>query len=192
MVAWSVRFLIVGGRGGKLDEGYAKLANEIHINQSIKTDSELKQAVASFVPSDGQFRGAFELARVSVNKLARYYLRALEMTAGEQPNAEWVPNDSLVINLEHVMPESHGPEWSNVSPQDVETHGKRIGNLALLQADRNSEIGSASFAAKRSAFMRSSFLLTSQIAEMLSWGPAEIEARQKTLAELAVKTWPLD
>ncbi len=34
-------------------------------------------------------------------------------------------------------------------------------------------------------------LLTSQIAEVADWMPETIEACQKTLADLAVNTWPV-
>lgn len=184
MVSWSVRFLIVGGRGGKLDEGYARLANEIYAGK-IKSDAQLVDAVRDFVPSDAQFTSAFITARVSVSRLARYYLRSLEMTARSEPNPEFMPNDGMAINLEHILSQAD-PDVAA-----VETHGQRLGNLALLQADKNSVIGNAKFSDKRTVYAKSSFLLTAQVAEMLAWGTAEIEARQKTLASFAAKTWPL-
>jgi hypothetical protein len=192
MVAWSVRFLIVGGRGGKLDEGYARLANEIH-KGTIKTCKDLQEKAGAFVPTDGQFRGSFETARVSVNKLARYYLRALELTARDEPNPEWIPNDDIVINLEHVMPEAHSPEWAfTTSQQDVETHAKRLGNMVLLQAGKNAELGNKAFTEKRKVYHESTFLLTQQVGSELMWDIGRIETRQKKLSELAIKTWPLD
>jgi hypothetical protein len=187
MVAWSVRFLIVGGRGGKLDEGYANLSNKIHKSE-ITNDSELRTNAANFVPTDNQFRGAFLDARVSVSKLARYYLRSLEMQANGQPFPEFMPFDDFVTNLEHVMPESPANTWSE---QDVETHSKRIGNLALLKATDNAVLGNEPFNVKRKVYQNCSFTLTKQIAEENKWGTGEIESRQKRLADLAVKTWPL-
>lgn len=191
MISWSVRFLIVGGRGGKLDEGYSRFANDIQ-KAKIKSFADLKKAVADFVPTDAQFREEFEKARVSVGTLARYYLRALERTARGETHPENLPNDELVINLEHVMPIKWSPHSSDYTQQDVETHAKRLGNLALLQADKNSELGSAKFSVKRKVYKDSTFLLTSQIAALPKWGPEQIERRQKALADLAVKTWPMD
>lgn len=191
MVAWSVRFLIVGGRGGKLDEGYAKLANDVYKNV-IRSDADLVRAAEGFVPTDAQFSTGFENARVSVSRLARYYLRALETTARNEQNPEFVPNEDLVINLEHIMPTTLTVEWSSVSQQDVETHAQRLGNLALLQATKNSQVGNGSFESKREIYRQSTFLLTAQIADLSSWGKIEIENRQKTLAGFAVKTWPLN
>jgi hypothetical protein len=184
MVAWTVRFLIMGQRGGKLDDGYGRLANEIY-KGNIKSDAELVEAAKTFVPSDSQFSAAFATARVTVSRLARYYLRSLEMTARGESNPEFLPNDGASINLEHVLSQND-PDTTA-----VESHGARIGNLALLQATKNSEIGSSDFSVKRPIYAASSFLLTAQIGELLTWGPADIEERQKTLANFAVKTWPL-
>jgi hypothetical protein len=63
--------------------------------------------------------------------------------------------------------------------------------MVLLQAEKNTQIGSKSFDTKKNTFKGSEFILTSQITEYNSWGIKEIEDRQKNLAELAVKTWPI-
>ena len=188
LVSWSVRILIGGTRGGKLDEAYARIANEIH-NKKIKSDEELSKLSIGFVPTDAQFKKSFEVARVSVNRLARYYLRSLETTARGERDPEFVPNEDLAINLEHIM--SQVPNQST-SAQDIETHFTRIGNLALIKAERNSSIGSLPFDEKRETYLESSFLLTQQVGEVETWNTTAIEERQKKLAELAVETWSND
>jgi uncharacterized protein with ParB-like and HNH nuclease domain len=190
LVAWSVRFIILGVRGGRLDEGYAKLANSIY-KKEIKNSSDLKKDSEKIVISDSEFKSAFETASVSVAKLARYYLRSLENTARNEPSPELIPNDNTVINLEHIMPQTLNNDWSYIDIQDIDSHLNRIGNLILMQADKNSKIGNLSFKEKIKVYKRSSFLLTSQIAELEKWDIEEIENRQKLLAELAVKTWQL-
>jgi hypothetical protein len=190
MVSWSVRFLVINIRGGRLDEGYSRLSNSI-FKLEIKNDKDLKNSAAGIVISDAQFRTVFETARVSVSKLARYYLRSLETVARNQRDPELVPNEDIVINLEHVMPESLGLEWPSVDPQDAETHFARLGNMVLLQAEKNSKIGNSSFETKRKTYEKSAFLLTTQVAECTDWTVKEINDRQKLLAELAVKAWPL-
>jgi hypothetical protein len=47
------------------------------------------------------------------------------------------------------------------------------------------------FATKKKAYEKSTFLLTSHVAKLDEWGVKEIEARQKTLAGYAVKTWKI-
>ncbi len=190
IVSWSVRFMIMGIRGGRLDEGYAKLAHKIYIGE-IRIENDLKREAEKIVVGDAEFQSAFENAKVGVSKIARYYLRSLETTLHQEGNPEFVPNESNVINLEHIMPESINVQWAHLKQQDIDTHLKRIGNLALMQAQKNSDIGNASFEEKKKIYSTSSFLLTSQLNSVDVWDTKSIEQRQKTLAELAVKTWSL-
>ena len=132
---------------------------------------------------------SFETSRVNVSKLARYLLRSLERTASNEPNPEWVVNESTVINLEHVMPSAESADWPAISAQDIEAYANRLGNLVLLQADVNVRLDRSDFATKRKAYAKSTFLLTSQVAEAKSWGVPQIESRQKGLAKMAVQTW---
>lgn len=188
MISWSVRILIEGTRGGKLDEAYARIANKIHKGE-ITSDIELAKESIDLIPSDAQFKASFSVARVSVNKLARYYLRSMESTAKGEKDPEFVPNEDVVINLEHVM--SHVASEA-VTEQDIETHYTRIGNLALMKAQKNNDIGSLPFSQKKSAYKSSAFILTQKLADSQNWSITEIEKRQKYLAELAIKTWPVD
>jgi hypothetical protein len=55
----------------------------------------------------------------------------------------------------------------------------------------NIAAGNDTFGAKKGICGASEFVLTKGIAAAPAWGPLEINARQKGLAELAVKTWPL-
>lgn len=56
-------------------------------------------------PSDSEFRQAMAVARVSNTRLARYYLRSMEMTAKEEPDPSFVQvQDTSIINLEHILP----------------------------------------------------------------------------------------
>ncbi len=71
-VFWSVRFLIVGGRGGFLDRNYAVLLTRLE-PEKVKTSEELQNMMAEAVPSDALFEAAFSEARVSQVILARYY-----------------------------------------------------------------------------------------------------------------------
>ncbi len=190
LLAWSVRFIIMGIRGGRLDDGYARLANKIYTKE-IKNVSELKRESEKIVIGDAEFRAAFETTTVSVAKLARYYLRSLENTARGESNPEFIPNDNTVINLEHIMPQSAGDNWPQITNQDIETHVNRLGNLILLQADKNAQIGNASFDEKKLVYKKSSFQLTNQVGDTYNWNIHSIENRQKILAELAVKTWQL-
>ena len=53
-VSWSVRFLIIGGRGGMLDTQYSLRAKDVGTKQ-ITQASQLREAMKSYVPSDAEF-----------------------------------------------------------------------------------------------------------------------------------------
>ncbi len=190
-VFWSVRFLIVGGRGGLLDRNYSVAAHEI-TKGTIKTAADLAKQLVDILPSDAVFSTAFAEARVSQSHLARYYLRALEQKSENQAEPEFVPSENEhEINLEHVLPQSPDPAAWKLDPEIAEASYRRIGNLVLLQAKNNAKIGNASFADKKETLKASAFKLTAEIAKQAAWTPKEIGERQARLAALAVKTWPL-
>lgn len=190
-VFWSVRFLIVGGRGGLLDRNYSLRAQEIG-NRTIKNADELAKAMGDVVPSDALFEAHFTEARVSQVFVARYLLRALEMKAKGDPEPENIPNDEEnALNLEHVLPGNPGGEWSHVDPDMANAVYRRLGNMVLLQATKNTTIGNSGFPAKKKVFKDSALVLTAEVAKSTGWGPNEIKQRQAKLAKLAVQTWPL-
>jgi hypothetical protein len=161
--------------------------------KKIKTARELATAMAEVVPGDATFEAAFAEARISHVFLARYFLRALELQVKEDDSPELIPNDEEVaINLEHVLPENPGNFWPEVSAEIAPAYYKRIGNMALLKAAKNSLIGSKSFKEKKPVLGESIYELTKEIAKYDEWGVPEISARQKRLAALAVKTWPIE
>jgi hypothetical protein len=190
-VRWSVRFLIYGGgRSGGVEETYAAIARDVTSGR-ITTAKQLITAVEKIVPNDKEFESAFAQARVSQSYLARYYLRTLEMKHKGQTEPELVPNESKVINLEHILPENPENNWPGIDEETAAASHKRIGNMVLLQGSKNAEIGNKSFAEKRPIFQKSGLALTSEVGAEARWGPTEINERQKRLAKLAVKTWPL-
>jgi Protein of unknown function (DUF1524) len=189
-VAWSVRFLIVGGRGGLLERNYALRAVDV-ASRKIKSAAELAKAMEEVVPSDALFESAFSEARLSHTYFARYVLRALELKAKGEAEPELVPsNEENAVNVEHVLPENPDEAW-DIDPKTAEANYKRIGNMVLLQAKKNHVLGNSAFAVKRPILRTSAFALTAEAATPAKWGLKEIEARQKRLAKLAVQTWPI-
>jgi hypothetical protein len=142
--------------------------------------------------TDGQFKAAFELATVSNRRLARYYLRSLELAAKSEPEPWHIPNDDrAVINLEHVLPENPEGNWPQFSDDETKLFRNRIGNLVLMRASDNSSAKSAPFDIKRPLFQASPYELTRQVGEETEWKSETIETRQRGLTELALRAWPL-
>ena len=190
-ISWAVRLLIAGGgRSGAVEEGLATMAKDVN-DGKISTAKQVAGAGAKIIPTDPEFEAAFATARVSQNFRARYYLRALELKYQGSSEPEWIPNESIVINLEHVLPENPGPNWPKIDPETAGAYYKRIGNMVLLQATKNTMAGNSSFSDKKPFLSASKYYWTSIVTQESDWGPQEINSRQKKLAALAVTTWPI-
>ena len=190
-LSWSVRFLIAGGGGGGvLDQNYGLRAREI-AKGSVKSAGQLADRMKGIVRTDSEFRDGVQRARVSKKHLARYYLRAIELfevDKNDHPELGGVLEDTTVFNLEHVLPLSPNNSWS--FPDDiVQTYSKRLGNMTLLDPTVNVDLGNKSFDQKKVIYKTSPLLITQRIAKFDSWGPEQIDERQKEMAEAAVKIW---
>lgn len=191
-VSLSVRLMIASStRTGTVEEGLAAVAHDIFIGK-ITTAVDLKNHLKALTPADGTFVQAFENATVSNRKLARYYLRSMELAAQNDAEPWHIPNDDRgTINLEHVLPEKPEGNWPQFADDQVRLYFKRIGNLCLMRVSDNSAAKSADFETKKPIFARSPYVLTKRIADAADWTTTEIVERQKTLARIAVKTWPV-
>jgi hypothetical protein len=192
----SVRIMIAGGassaaRSGAVEEALARVAQDIS-DGKIGIAADLLKAFDPVAPKDPQFQEAFATASVSQAHLARYYLRSLEMAAASHAQPYYLPNDDAqAINLEHVLPRAPGSNWPQFSPEEAEAFHRRLGNMVLLQAKPNSDLKSTSFAEKAKVYAAAPYKLTNEVGRRSTWTPAEIAARQKDMAEVAVRAWPL-
>jgi len=191
-ISWTIRFFVCGGStSGVVEDAYANAARKI-MESEIKNCELLLAAMANTVANDTEFEEAFRSLRVSREYLARYYLRSLEMTARKQQNPSWIPSENTEsVNLEHVLPKNYEKHWPELDEETASAYLKRLGNLALLEAKKNTEANDLQFSKKKIVYRDSTFKLTEMIAKSQKWGVEEINDRQKKLAELAVKTWPL-
>ena len=192
-VALSVR-LMIGNRTrtGTVEQGLATAAHKVY-NDEIVSYKGLRMQLMPITPTDGEFSAAFSSATVTNRKLARYYLRSIEMASRADSEPWLVPNtNSNVINLEHVLPIKPGSAWPQFSEDDVKLFRNRIGNMTLLQASKNSGLQSADFETKKKAYANSPYEITTSIANQDEWTKAQIEDRQKHLASLALKAWKVD
>lgn len=189
LVSWSVRFLIVGGRGGNLDRIYSLCAQDIGTGK-VQTAKQLTNQMREHIPQDVPFEEAFKTASVSRNWLARYYLRCLDLTLSKESEPERIANrNKEVVNLEHILTYPPGPDW-NIGEDVAKAHYRRLGNLVLLQATKNVEADRDGFADKKKIYAKSKLPITKQAAEYENWTIDEINDRQKKMAKLAVKAWP--
>jgi hypothetical protein len=192
MISFGVRLMIASTtRSGSVEVPIATTANEIFTGKIETADAILKK-LADITPTDDEFKAAFETARVSKGQLSRYYLRSLEMAAKGEAEPWFIPTDDRsVINLEHVLPKKPNGNWVEFREDEIGIWTNRIGNQALMRASDNSDLKSIGFHEKKKIYAASPYVLTSQIGALDAWSSSSILARQKALAALALKAWPV-
>lgn len=189
LVSVAVRYQLVGGvGGGALEVLYSETAKAISEGK-IKSPAEVVKAMKS-VPGDSAFEAAFRIASISKQKIARYYLRELEI-ANSGKDIENMPDaDPSNVNLEHVLPVTPTAGWDKeFGEEEWRSYHKRLGNMAIMAARLNSTIGNGSFVEKQKEYAKSDFHFTNSIAKFGSWTKSDIESRQSEMAALAVKHW---
>lgn len=192
IVSLGVRLQIAANtRSGAVEVPLAEAAKSV-FTDTITTVEELKAVLADVTPSDARFKAAFEFARVSNARQARYYLRSLQMAADAEEDPWFIPQtDRDVINLEHVLPRDPEGNWPQFTDDEVRQNSTRLGNLALMRASDNSGLKSAGFEEKKVVLAAAPYSLTAQIGSESQWTPATIQRRQAGLAELAARAWPI-
>ena len=174
-----------------MERRYAELGQALRHGE-LKSASEVAERAVAFVPGDTVFHSSFTEASVSTVTLARYYLHQLEVQLRRErrhPDQELVPSGKLT--LEHIFPEKPLSNWPQFTDEDGKASVNRLGNMTLLAHKANSELKSAPFEEKRRSYASSSLLITSELKAFSAWDTGSIEQRQKALANLAVKAWPM-
>lgn len=193
MVSIAVRLIIASAtRSGTNETTFAATALGV-FKEEIKTIAQLKTSLARVIVSDGDFKETFANARSSKADLARYYLRALEAAAANETEPWYILNDDeRDITLEHILPRNPPRDkWPEFTAEDVGRYVKRLGNLCLLQRSTNSNMDNGDFAIKRAIFANCPLVFTRQIAQFTEWSPKNVESRQISMGEMAVRAWPI-
>jgi uncharacterized protein with ParB-like and HNH nuclease domain/predicted transport protein len=188
------RRVICGIPTNALNKIFATLSKEIdkdHYLESMQAAFLMKLYGGRF-PRDEEFRSAFVVKDVYNFRSRNYLLRKLE----NYDHKELVNVESCTI--EHIMPQNEqlsaawqeelGPNWQEVHAKYLHT----IGNLTLT--GYNSELSDRSFQEKRDmegGFAHSPLRLNRSLTRLEHWNEKEIEKRAQTLADLALKVWPV-
>lgn len=192
VLSWSVRNLITGIIGtGTLEKEFSNQAKLIN-DGKIKNVSELKNSIINIIPTDEQFKRSFEIASISKNYIARYYLSEIEKSSRTTTELGPIQNPEK-INLEHILPvnPSNLNDWPEVNEETHNTYYKRMGNLTLLDKKMNSEQGNDKFDIKKGVYRDSEVNITKSLCKYEKWSPISIEERQKEFANKAIEIWSL-
>jgi hypothetical protein len=190
--------LIGGGRTGRLELTIAKIAPSIATG-ALKTPAAIWRELVPIIPSDEEFMQDFQVFTETKMARARYILAELEMSRRKanrtNRKSELAPVSAGTLTVEHILPKNPSQEWKSVISSDssiVADCVNRLGNLCLVDESANRSLGSKAFKKKsEQLYQQSELLLTQDVAQDRDvWGRAQIDKRQRELAQLAVKTWP--
>lgn len=148
-------------------------------------------AMQSVYPNDAAFRAAFAEKTIRTtqsrnNRVVRYILCALEKHLSGQDYA--FASDSF--NIEHVLPQNPETGWEAFSDEEADALAYRLGNMTLMQAGANKDLGNGPYPAKRAVFEHSGFDITRKLAQdNADWTPERIAAHQNWMATQATAIW---
>jgi hypothetical protein len=190
-VAWSVRFLITSTNWGTLERQFSEKASQIS-KGLIKDAKALRAAMTQYVPVDGDFEVEFSTTSAS-NGISRYLLQALERSKSGVAQPDLIANANPdEVSLEHILPKNPAPgTWANFEPETTSLWARKLGNLCLLPSDENGAAANAEFAKKLPFYAKSNLKLTAELAHYATWDTKSIQDRQRELAKMAIKTWPV-
>ena len=154
--------------------------------------SQVIENLSSVIPNDPVFESEFNSATVSKPHLARYYLRAIERAFKNEPNPSHIPNeDPSSVTLEHVLPYHPQGNWPEFNTEEQQAYKNRIGNLALLKSQDNTDLASGGFSEKSRIYKESAFGTTEMIHKYSNWNVESIQSRQEKLCKWALLAWPM-
>ncbi|OGT88757.1 MAG: hypothetical protein A2514_15080 [Gammaproteobacteria bacterium RIFOXYD12_FULL_61_37] len=148
-------------------------------------------AMQSIYPTDTAFRAAFAEKTIRTtqsrnNRVVRFILCALEKHLSGQDYS--FTSDSF--NIEHVLPQNPQADWEAFTDEEADALTYRLGNMTLMQAGTNKDLGNTSYAVKRPVFEKSGFSINRKLAaDHAEWTPERVAAHQNWMAAQATAVW---
>lgn len=190
LVRWKVANYATGSQ---LDRIYSELCS------TVFDKSEPVEQMADYLrekyPSDAEFKAGIENKRVKLNNRTKYMLKRIE-EVHYNGNIDRMDD----YELEHIAPRSaytatKHSAWVttlNTTQATFEQHRDRLGNLTLLETNKNIRASNNPFETKKGEYATSDVVMTQKLAEDYeNWNMGSIQERTSELAEIAANTWSL-
>ena len=190
-VAISMRFNVICSQSTAEQE---RKYNEVAERVAKKEPNGLRptlQLLRSIYPDDAAFRTAFAEKTFRTtdsrnNRVVRFILCAIEKHLSQQ--AHDFASDAF--NIEHILPQNAPDNWGGIGNDDAEALVYRLGNMTLLKASANRDMGNIEYAQKREKYQQSGFAITKKLGdENTDWTPERIAERQNWMATQATAIW---
>lgn len=170
---------------------FISAAREVRRRRSVDSSDLFQRFLAPLYPSDSQFHSAFSRKIVRSNAQARYILLTVNDHLSPNPSLR-TQADPLATDLEHILPKRFDASWEKSRrdfPGGADKYVYRIGNMTLISAKLNGQLGNADFEAKKRVFASDCLAITERVLTADRWTAEEIKARQNWLASHACKIW---
>ncbi len=182
----TIRNIIIGpDTANKFEEKFSDFANKITSKQS--TVDDIIAEIVKITSPDETFRHTFEMATIKDTSVSRYVLASIYNYENGPENI--INPNSSTVNVEHILPRNC-TKWTSVSESDRDTYLYYIGNQTLLKSEDNTSISNDPYLSKKATYAKSKIPQNGYFTDIDNWGPEEIQNRQKTLMEVAIKRWP--
>ena len=193
--AISFRYTIVSSLNpNDLESAYHQAAKAVTEGQATSPAAVFQRLRPIYV-NDEKMQQDFSQLEINTKgsrkKLAKYILAQLEQhISGRACDPDTDPG-----TVEHILPENPAEGWEEMYPSDKwDNDVYRLGNLTLLEASPNREVGNQPYVAKRPVYEQSSYDLTREISKLApeQWTPGLVSKRQMRLAKAATQVWKSD
>ncbi|MFZ4627329.1 MAG: DUF262 domain-containing protein [Blastocatellia bacterium] len=189
---FTFRFTTVGNLNTNLLEPLYHRAAKSVIDGDSTNAGDVFGVLREAYVDDEKFKQNFESWEIPTfgrgKRLARFVLCRLESDAsGVDLDFE---TDSATI--EHILPEHPTDEWIDLFDEKQFSQSVyRVGNLTLLEAKKNRQVGNAPFEQKLATYLSSRYVTTSRLAidPPETWTPEQIALRQRQMARRAAHLW---
>jgi hypothetical protein len=93
--------------------------------------------------------------------------------------------------IEHILPENPSIEWEQFFPPDeIENYIYRLGNLTLLEVNKNNDCGNKMYSEKLLIYQQSQYKMTRDIS-YAEWTANQVRSRQESMARMATAVWKI-
>ncbi len=172
---------------------YNRISCSVHTGE-LANAVAIVHALKDIYPEDAEFKAAFRDKELRTTysrnkKVVRHILFKLEKyLSGIDHDFE-----SAQYTIEHILPEKPDEAWNTFQEENIDKFIYRLGNMTLLEAALNREIGNCGYDKKIEKYRASQFLQTQAIAEHYNeWNESKVESRQKQLADKAAHIWRIE
>lgn len=170
---------------------FIQAAREIRANGVVDTPRLFRNYLMPLYPDDSQFHSAFSRKIIRSNAQARYILAKINDYLSPNPSLR-TQADPFATDLEHILPKRFDSVWDTNRrdfPGGADKYVYRLGNMTLIAAKLNRELGNADFEVKKRVFASDCLAITRRVVEAEKWTAEEIKSRQNWLASMACKIW---